>query len=353
MARDLQEPNEFKINSILSGINPDDKKKLEEVANECKVIFDNTKRTTTIVGAIAISLSFLGLFADYMVFFILLAVAIIITLSVYGAGTAKANNYFKSNVPNKIVKAVFGPTGSYSMSQGWTYNYIRNIRLFKMGNIFETKDKISGAVNGIDFTVADVTSGQRTTHTNGKGQTYTTVTYFFQGIVAQYEFNTKTVHGSLEIRENEGGAGYSLKYGSKDNIDFEDIVFNKDFNVYSSDKLQAFYIITPQFIEAFKEIKRRIPGNLIFSIQNGTMIIAINGAHNKLSYSSKVKDADELLESLIRELLPYKWFVDILNLDEDFGQEAIAKSKAAESAARIKKGEEESDDIINSIKEEF
>jgi len=352
MAKDLKEPNDAKINYILSEIKPEDKENLKNVANECKGIYDKTKRTALTVSAILFSLSFFGLFKDTTAFIILIAISIFVGIAIYGAGKTRANSYFKSNVPGKIVKAVFGPNASYRMKAGWTYNYIRSIKLFRTGNIYETKDRISGEVNGVDFTVADVTSGQRTTHTDAKGHTYTTVTYYFQGIVAQYEFNSKRVKGSLEIRENEGGAGSSLIYSRKDNIDFEDIVFNRDFNVYSKDKLQAFYIITPQFIEAFKEIKRRIPGNLIFSIQDGRLIIAINGAHNNFDYSAKAKSAEEMLESLIRELLPYKWFVDILNLDEDFGQKALAEAKAKEQSAKSRNDEEEKD-IIDSIKEEF
>lgn len=355
MATDLQGPNETKVESILSQMAPEDKKKLEGVSNECQIMFDKTKKTALIVGAIILPLSLLGLFNDVPTFVFMFVLSLAIVMTTYGVGKSRANNFFKANVPNKIVKTVFGPSGSYHMKEGWTRNYISGIRLFRMGNIFQTRDKISGTVNGVDFTVADVTSGQRTTHTDGRGHSYTTTTYYFQGIVAQYEFNSKKVHGSLEIRENEGGAGYSLIYNRSDNIDFEDIVFNRDFNVYSKDKLQAFYIITPQFIEAFKEIKRRIPGSLIFSIQEGRLIIAINGAHNNLSYSSKAKSADALLESLIRELLPYKWFVDILNLDEDFGQEALAKAKSAERKARNKLEEKKQtdDDTFNSIKEEL
>lgn len=353
MAKDLQEPNDYKIDEILGNIDPEDKEQLKKVASECKQMYEKSKKTSIILGAVLIPLSFLGLLHEFNTFVILLIISIVIVLTAYGSGKAKANSYFKKSITNKIVKAVFGPSGSYRMKDGWTRNYIRNIKLFRMGNIFETKDKISGEVNGVDFTVADVTSGQRTTHTDSKGHTHTTVTYYFQGLVAQYEFNSKKVKGSLEIRENEGGAGYSLIYGRNDNIDFEDILFNKNFNVYTKDKLQAFYIITPQFIEAFKEIKRRIPGNLIFSIQDGRMIIAINGAHNNLNYSSKAKNAEELLESLIKELLPFKWFVDILNLDEDFGQASLEKARAAEKANQNKRKEVKEDDIINSIKEEL
>ena len=357
MARDLVGPSDENVKSILNGIDQEQKDKLEKVSAESKNIYDKSKKTTIIVGTILIGLSFLGLFVDTMVFVVALVFAIIITIAIYGAGQGKANTYFKKNVTDDLVKAVLGPKGNYQSNQGWTPTFISGIKLFRMGNIYSTKDRITGEIDGVDFVVADVTSGNKTVTYDSKGNRREHTTYYFQGVVAEYEFNSKKVHGSLEIREDEGGAGYSLIYGRKDNVDFEDIAFNKDFNVYTKDKLQAFYIMTPQFIEAFNEIKRRIPGHLIFSIQDGRMIVAINGTHNNLGYSAKSKDANSALESIIREILPYKWFVDILNLDQDFGQEAVREAKLASLKSKLdsetNKNGEESDSIINSIKEEL
>jgi len=357
MARDLVGPSDENIKSILNGIDQEQKDKLEKVSAESKKIYDKSKKTSLIAGVVLIGLSFLGLLVDTTIFIVALVFAVVITMAIFGAGRGKADAYFKNHVTDDLVKAVLGPKGTYQANQGWTRNFITSIKLFRTGNIYSTKDRITGEIDGVDFAVADVTSGEKTVTYDSKGHRREQTTYYFQGVVAEYEFNAKKVHGSLEIREDEGGAGYSLLYGRKDNVDFEDITFNKDFNVYTKDNLQAFYIMTPQFIEAFNEIKRRIPGHLIFSIQDGRMIVAINGTHNNLGYSSKAKDASDALESIIREILPYKWFVDILNLDQDFGQEAVREAKLASQKKKldseISKAGEESDSIINSIKEEL
>ncbi|MFA6796788.1 MAG: hypothetical protein WCR63_04390, partial [Bacilli bacterium] len=85
MAKDLKEPNDAKINYILSEIKPEDKENLKNVANECKGIYDKTKKTALTVSAILFSLSFFGLFKDTTTFIILIAISIFVGIAIYGA----------------------------------------------------------------------------------------------------------------------------------------------------------------------------------------------------------------------------------------------------------------------------
>ena len=175
---------------------------------------------------------------------------------------------------------------------------------------------ILGEYKGVKFSCSNVLTGQETYSSSSKT---TDTDIYFQGIIASYEFN-KSLEGVVEIREDEAGFGNSLLLSKRNRVEFEDIEFNKQFNVYASDELKAFYIVTPKFIEAFKEIKRRIPGSLIFMVRNDKLFIVINGARNDFEFDMKDAKAseNEVIKSLIKELIPFKWFVDILNLDDRF-----------------------------------
>lgn len=328
---------------ILSSISPEEKGKIAETATYCAAQAKRAKKIAISCAAIFIPLSLLGLIGGFQLFFFLIFAAVMITIIVSSVSMKQANDLFKSKVVPDVIQAVYGPSAKYFSKEGWDRDYISRLRLFQGGNIYETSDEMTGAYKGVNFIVANVTTGNRTSN----GRSSSTV-YYFRGLVAVYDFNKQIKSGSLEIREDEGNGGYSLIYGRSQRIDFEDIVFNKQFNVYSADKEGAFYVITPQFIEAFKEIKKRIPGTLIFSIQNGKLIIAINGATNKFGFSFKTADVNDIVERLIKEILPYKWFVDVFSLDDSFGKKAV--QKAIEDAAEAKADADKNLDIQDKLK---
>ena len=55
-------------------------------------------------------------------------------------------------------------------------------------------------------------------------------------------------------------------------------------------------------------------------VRNDKLFIVINGARNDFEFDMKDAKAseNEVIKSLIKELIPFKWFVDILNLDDRF-----------------------------------
>lgn len=254
------------------------------------------------------------------------------------AAKKKATQAFESEVMPKIVQAVFGEDAKFSDKEGWNKDYLEAYKLFDFGNIYESDTKISAKYKDVFFSVANVVSGQRSS--NGKSSS---TTYYFKGLVAVYEFH-KDFKGSLEIREEEHGYGRSLVYKKTDKVEFEDIVFNEQFNVYAADKEAAFYVVTPQFIEAFKEIKKRVPGTLIFCIQSDRLIIAIEGASNVFSFASARKDGEAFVQKLIEEILPFRWFVDMFRLDDAYGKKAVERA-IAQSASPSEKGQEEEQGI--------
>jgi hypothetical protein len=339
--------------SFLSKFNNEQKKKIQETAIQCKNDYKKANSAAWILLPVCL---FGGVVAalltqNYAAIIWGAIFGFVLSGAIHGNAVLTAKKKFASSVVPDVVRAVYGENSVFDVNHGWDKEYLAKFNLFGFGNVYTTDSLLKGAYKDVPFTVANVTSGNRTTDSKGHSST----TYYFNGLVAVYHFN-KEFPGSLEIREEEAGAGFSRNFPYNQRIDLEDIVFNKQFNVYADDKESAFYVITPQFIEAFKEIKRRVPGTLIFCIQSDRLIIAINGAKNSFDFDVKNSEPDILVQKMIEEILPFRWFIDIFNLEDDYGKNAVAKAKqealnAAETIDADSAGDKLESKIENGLEE--
>ena len=81
-------------------------------------------------------------------------------------------------------------------------------------------------------------------HSNGS--------YIFKGLVVQFEMN-KNFEGHTVIYPDHLTPSFNLR--GLHHTEMEDIVFEKKYNVYTNDDLEARYLITPSFIEQMAKIK--------------------------------------------------------------------------------------------------
>lgn len=335
------------LTRMVSSITEEQKKKIQDLAEESRAQYAHFKKVGWLIFPIGFLIGIL-IFAfskeqNFMILVSVCMVTLFLGIGAYAAARANALKKFQNDVVPGLIKLVYGDDASYVPNQGWARQFLEKFNLFEFGNIYNTDGQINGTYKGVRFSVANVVSGNQTTDSKGHSSTV----YYFNGLVAVYQFN-KEFPGSLEIREEENGAGWSRNFAHSTRIDFEDVVFNKQFNVYANDKEAAFYVITPQFIEAFKEIKARVPGTLIFCIQSDRLIIAINGAKNRFDYALSIKDNEALIRKLVSEIIPFQWFVEMFNLDDAFGKKAVERAYQ-EAARTASEREQAGDDVASQV----
>lgn len=321
---------DYATQQVLSQLTGDQKTQIDTITKDVQTRYKKAKKTAWIaLPIVVVIIAVVALISkDPEAILWAVIVAVFIMAGIIGSVYAYCDNMFKKEVVPQLVKLVYGQDAVFNLAGGWAESYLKNFNLFRFGNRYSTDTQIAGSYQGVKFSVANVTT--QNVETDSKG--HTTTTTYFRGLVIVYEFN-KEFPGSMEIREEENGYGRSMNFPYSAHIDFEDIVFNKEFNVYANDKESAFYVITPQFIEAFKEIKQRIPGSLIFCIRDKRLILAISGARNKFDYAVKAKSTDEVIVKLIREIIPFRWFVELFNLSDSFGKKSLEEARAAQAYA--------------------
>lgn len=129
------------------------------------------------------------------------------------------------------------------------------------------------------------------------GKTTTVVTYF-HGSWNTFTFN-KNVSTFIVIKEKEflnnsrpGGIFSNAPKTSK--VLFEDIEFNEKFVVYAQNEHDAFYVLSPQFIEKIKKLESEHDGRLIIGIIDNKIHILLDNRQNILEPSiiDDISEAD-------------------------------------------------------------
>ena len=196
----------------------------------------------------------------------------------------------------------------YDWKAGFTKEAVRSFGLTAIGNRFHSEDYIRAVFDGVPFEMSDVTV--QDVRSTGKS-TYT-VTYF-KGRMLVFDYPGKKV-GTTRIYSD------AFYYLPKDDItknnkvEMESDKFNQIFRVYAEDPHDAFYLLTPQFMEKldhlasnYTSIGIHFCGNKVFVGFNEPYNNAFDSKSmmNKLSY-------DEEMAKTQKEINDIKFIISML-----------------------------------------
>lgn len=220
---------------------------------------------------------------------------------------------YKEKVCKKVIEEQFD-VEIYNPEYGFSKEFVKNTSFISNGNQYSSDDYISGNYQGIHFERSDVCMQDR----RKNGKTTTTVT-LFHGSWTVFTF-PKQVSTYILIREKEflsngkpGGIFSNAPHTEK--VKFEDIDFNKHFEVYAQDEHDAFYVCTPHFIEKIKTLESRYEGRLTIGIMENKVHILLDNGENAMEPSlfREVSEAD--FTEIENEMNHIIEIIDLLNLN--------------------------------------
>lgn len=173
---------------------------------------------------------------------------------------------YKETFVNGMLKSMLEDV-SYDWRGGFSELDVGTFGIVKIGNIFKSEDYLSGSYKGVKFRQADVTIR----HETGSGDDRQVTTYF-EGRMFEFKFDGKSVQ-NVKVFSNLYKSWLNLR---GENVDLENVQFNKTFDVYTPEPLDAFYILTPQMMERITRLHRRY-NNIGFRFGDGRLCVAING----------------------------------------------------------------------------
>ena len=102
-------------------------------------------------------------------------------------------------------------------------------------------------------------------------------------------------------------------------IETEDVEFNNSFNIYAQNEHEAFYILTPSFMEKLKKIDKKIQSaGIRFLFNNNKLHIGINNSDDAFEFDEleeiNEQEIETNMENDIRLIMD---LIDELDLTND------------------------------------
>lgn len=189
----------------------------------------------------------------------------------------------------------------YEWNDGFTELDVMKSGLIKIGNLFSSEDYLSGSYKGVKFRQSDVESINETWN----GDERETVTYF-SGRLIEIDYPLK-LFTSVKVLSKYFTTFLGLP---NEVIDMEDVEFNEDFNVYSSDDHEAFYILTPPLMEKLKQINKKY-GRFAFNFSQGKIFFALQ---YKNAFDTEYMTKISYVEEQERMKKDIQIIIDIINM---------------------------------------
>lgn len=222
---------------------------------------------------------------------------------------SKLKRDFKYNVLSKMFAEVL-PEVHYEPDDGLSPETVYQTDFLKRADRFHSEDYLMGAVDGVDFISSDVKLEERHVQHTKNGTRVYYVTYFM-GRIFRFQFNKDFV-GSLYVLE--GGSPHSWGHNK---VKLESVDFNKKFKTYATEDITAFYILTPDIMEAIHKIERRNPGRIGLRFHGEYLYVAINNNRDTFELQMFRKIDDSIIQEFKEDLLVIKDFIVTLKLNNN------------------------------------
>lgn len=142
----------------------------------------------------------------------------------------------------------------------------------------DSEDYFSGTYKGVDIEFSEVDFKQRR---RSKNRTY--YVSVFKGLVILLDMNTKRFYGHTMLDKNKGKIGewFKQKSSKLKRANLVDPAFEKMFDVYTNDQVEARYLIDPVMIERLKGLQMEYGGEgMTAAFYDSKMLILIESKHN-------------------------------------------------------------------------
>ena len=226
-------------------------------------------------------------------------------------------HFFKKDFENKIKSKVMPNVCKCYNNLTWNEGgYQNNSTLFSASNLVYNFDKevyddvFIGKHKNVKFDIVE------TKLTKGSGREKETV---FKGVIIVLDMN-KNFKGNTIIRPDT--ILHKSPFANLRHTTLEDVVFEKKFDVYTDDEVEARYLITTAFMERLNNIKVTFEANNIScAFYQNKLLIGIDTQKDLFSLCSLFKPVDDAKQyyQMFEEILSIIKLIDYFKLDQKIG----------------------------------
>ena len=231
-----------------------------------------------------------------------------IAISIYCVIQKEFENKIKTLIMPTVCKC-FGnlkwSNGSYRLS-----TIFSSTKLFDSYDYISYDDIFAGDFKDVNFEIIEAK------FTKGSGRSKSTI---FEGAIIKLDMN-KSFKGRTVIRPN------TLMHKSPSPIlkhtELEDVDFEKRFDVFTDDEVEARYLITPSFMERVNEMQVACKADKVScAFYNKYLFVALHTSEDLFSICSLFKRVDDKKQffTMFEEILSIIKLIDYFKLDQKIG----------------------------------
>lgn len=213
---------------------------------------------------------------------------------------------FKNTIIRKEIKRIL-PNSTFDPNKGISSAVVAKSNLIKLHEVYKSEDLIQGKIKDVRFQFSDV----HVIDVRSSGKHTTRITTF-QGRVYVFDFNKRFRSNVFLLQPGEYRpfTGYAK-------IQLESMHFNSEFKIYTDNEHDAFYILTPHFMEKLLELDRAYRDQIRFSFLNNKLYIAIDSRTDTFDVLGFGKITTKDIDKAVLELERIVSFVEFLKLDNN------------------------------------
>ena len=175
-----------------------------------------------------------------------------------------------------------------------------------------TEDHVLGEVDGVPFELAEAFLEKKVRR--DKRDDYDLV---FRGLVARYAF-PKRFAGRTIVRGDRGflnALGHAGAGGER--VHLEDPRFEERFDVFSSDQVEARYLLTPAFMERLVRLADASDGPMQAAFDGNDLLLVIDGRRGYFAQPSPWRDLrqSDHIRSFVEDIAFIREIAETLKLD--------------------------------------
>ena len=214
------------------------------------------------------------------------------------------SNGFKQKYVEEELKKVF-PSSIYKPYDGFKEKEVAYSNLLHEQDRYYSEDMIIGDFDGVNFRCSDVK--QQDVRSSGKSTTVVTV---FQGRFYEFDFHKPFKYDLLVVQPL-----HFRPFSGFSKVKTESIDFNSELKIYARDEQEAFYILTPDFMEKLRYLDDKYSNKIIFSFKDNKLFIAIDNRKDYFDIKPFKPVDESLISSYKEEFEDIKSFIVLLNLN--------------------------------------
>lgn len=240
--------------------------------------------------------------------------AVVIAAFVFRGPFALYKVHVKNDIMSCFIKFFDG--FKYEQGRGLTSYDIKDSYIFPHFDEFSADDCFSGTYKGVGIRICEERLIQ---HIQGRrGKSKNTV---FLGIALEIDMNKNFYHHTF-VRKDKGIFNRLSYVKGFEKVALEDVVFEKEFEAYSQNQIEARYVLTTAFMERMLKLKEIYKGKSIqFSFQDSKVLIAIDTKEDMFEPCKLLKTnlQEEQVYKVFNQFMTIFSVIDVLKLNQRTG----------------------------------